>query len=49
MAKAVGRQALTYAFNESFQLMAWMFLAALIMVPFCRPAPQGAPPPADAL
>ncbi|WP_374658100.1 DHA2 family efflux MFS transporter permease subunit [Phenylobacterium sp.] len=48
MAKAVGRRALTYAFNESFQLMAWMFLAALIMVPFCRPAPQGAPPPADA-
>jgi DHA2 family multidrug resistance protein len=37
MARVVGRQALTLAFDEVFRLMAWMFLAALIMVPFCRP------------
>jgi DHA2 family multidrug resistance protein len=49
LAALVGRQALTSAFNEVFQLMAWIFLAALIMVPFCRPAPQGAAaPPPDA-
>lgn len=45
LARVVGRSALTSAFNESFQLMSWMFLAALVMVPFCRPAPQGAPAP----
>jgi DHA2 family multidrug resistance protein len=50
LAALVGRQALTSAFNECFQLMAWIFLAALILVPFCRPAPQGAAakPPPDA-
>jgi DHA2 family multidrug resistance protein len=48
-AALVGRQALTSAFNEVFQLMAWIFLAALILVPFCRPAPQSAAaPPPDA-
>ena len=45
LARLVGRQALTNAFNESFQLMAWMFLAALILVPFCRPQPLPARPP----
>lgn len=50
LAELVGRQALTSAFNECFQLMAWMFLAALVLVPLCRPAPQGpsAQPPPDA-
>jgi DHA2 family multidrug resistance protein len=44
----VGREALTIAFNDVFRLMAWMFFAALVMVPFCRP-PKGPPPsPADA-
>jgi DHA2 family multidrug resistance protein len=38
-ARVVGREALTSAFNESFQTMAWIFLAALVLVPFCRPAP----------
>ena len=35
------------AFTEAFQLMSWMFLAALILVPFTRPAPNtaAAPPP----
>ncbi|THD64819.1 DHA2 family efflux MFS transporter permease subunit [Phenylobacterium sp.] len=52
LARIVGREALTSAFNESFQLMAWMFFAALILVPFCRPAPVTGtarkPPPPDA-
>ncbi|MDB5444937.1 MAG: family efflux transporter permease subunit [Phenylobacterium sp.] len=48
LARLVGREALTSAFNESFQLMAWMFLAALVMVPFCRPAAQGSAPAAPA-
>ena len=44
LAQMVGRQSLTFAFNESFQLMAWIFLAALILVPFCKPPPQLAKP-----
>jgi DHA2 family multidrug resistance protein len=49
VAALVGRQALTSAFNEVFQLMAWIFLVALILVPFCRPAKQSAAaPPPDA-
>lgn len=48
MARVVGRQALTLAFNDVFRLMSWIFLAALVMAPFCRPAPLGAKPPADA-
>lgn len=32
----VAAQSLTLAFNDIFQVMAWMFLAALVMVPFCR-------------
>jgi len=55
MAKArfsqiVSREAMTLAFGEVFQVMAWMFLAALIMVPFCRPimnAPPVKPTPAS--
>ena len=35
----VGRQALTLAFDDTFRLMAWVFIAALLIVPFCRPAP----------
>ncbi len=49
MARLVGRDALTSAFDETFRLMAWLFIAALVMVPFCRPAAQGAvAPPPDA-
>jgi DHA2 family multidrug resistance protein len=47
--RVVGRYALTNAFNEVFRTMAWVFICALIMVPFCRPAPQtaaAAPPDA---
>ena len=49
LARLVGRYALTSAFDEVFRLMAWLFLVALVMVPFCRPAPQSAAaPPPDA-
>jgi DHA2 family multidrug resistance protein len=41
-ARIVARQALTSSFEEVFRLMAWMFLAALVLVPFCRPAPSTA-------
>jgi len=41
-AAVVGRQALTSSFEEVFRIMAWIFLAALVMVPFCRPAPNTA-------
>jgi DHA2 family multidrug resistance protein len=41
-AALVGRYALTSAFEEVFRLMAWLFLAALVMVPFCKPAPNPA-------
>jgi DHA2 family multidrug resistance protein len=48
-ARVVGRQALTDGFNEVFRTMAWVFLAALIMVPFCRaPSALSAPVPPDA-
>jgi len=43
LARLVGRQALTLSFDEVFRTMAWIFLAALVMVPFCRPAPNTAP------
>ena len=46
LARLVGRAAVTGAFEDVFRLMAWVFLAALVMVPFCRPIrPDGAPPP----
>ena len=32
----VANEAFTMAFNDAFMVMAWMFLAALLMVPFCR-------------
>ncbi len=44
----VGRAALTAAFNDVFRLMSWMFLLALVMVPFCRPLPSTPIGPADA-
>ena len=43
LARIIGRGALTSAFDEVFRMMAWVFVAALILVPFCRPAPL--PPP----
>lgn len=48
LGQLVARNALTLGFNEVFRLMSWMFLFALLLVPFCRPV-RGAPPPtADA-
>jgi DHA2 family multidrug resistance protein len=48
-ARLVGRYALTTAFDEVFRTMAWMFLFALVMVPFCKPPPaSGAAPPPEA-
>jgi MFS transporter, DHA2 family, multidrug resistance protein len=37
-ARVVGQQSLTIAFDDVFRVMAWIFVAALVMVPFCRPA-----------
>jgi DHA2 family multidrug resistance protein len=53
LARAVGRGALTSAFDEVFQIMAWVFAAALLLAPFCSPNPKtGDPttpkPPVDA-
>jgi MFS transporter, DHA2 family, multidrug resistance protein len=36
-AKLAAKASLTLAFNEVFSLMSWMFIGALILVPFCRP------------
>jgi len=48
LARIVTRNSLTLAFNDVFRLMSWMFLIALILVPFCRPIRGNAPPPAEA-
>jgi len=47
MGRVLGREAATLAFADTYRLMALMFFAALIIVPFAKPAPIGAPPPAD--
>jgi DHA2 family multidrug resistance protein len=39
--RGVEKQALTIAFDDVFRLMSWMFIAALVMVPFCRPPREG--------
>lgn len=46
IARAVGQQSLTLAFADAYMLMAIMFVAALILVPFCKTAilTDGAPP-----
>jgi DHA2 family multidrug resistance protein len=36
LARMVGHDALALAFNDVFRLMSWIFLAALLMVPFSR-------------
>ena len=46
-ARVVGREALTMAFADVFRLMAWGFIIALVIVPFCKPAPQNAPAPSE--
>ena len=48
MGRVLGREALTLAFADTYRLMAFLFLAALLIVPFAKPAPQSAaPPPMD--
>ena len=47
MSRIVGREALTLAFDDVFRLMAYLFLAALVLVPFCKPPRIGAKPPPD--
>lgn len=42
LARVATRDAFTLGFNDVFQPMAWMLLAARVIVPFCRP---GAPAP----
>nr|QQZ49692.1 hypothetical protein JKL49_22980 [Phenylobacterium glaciei] len=42
--RIVGREAATLAFADVFRLMAWIFIAALVIVPFCKPAPTDGPP-----
>jgi DHA2 family multidrug resistance protein len=46
-ARLVGRYATTYGFEEVFRLMAWVFLAALVLVPFCKAPRLGAAAPTD--
>jgi DHA2 family multidrug resistance protein len=47
LARFVTREALTISFNDVFRLMSWLFLAALVMVPFCRSPRQVAAPSAE--
>jgi len=44
LGRVAGREALTLAFDDVFRLLAWLFIAALVMVPFCRPVANVAPP-----
>ena len=44
LGRVVNREALTLAFDDVFRLMAWMFILALVMVPFCRPPANVTPP-----
>jgi len=39
--RIVSQQALTIAFDDVFRLMCWMFVAALLMVPFARASAGG--------
>jgi DHA2 family multidrug resistance protein len=48
LARVVTRNALTLGFDDAFRLMAWLFLAALVLVPFCRTPAVAAAPPIDA-
>jgi MFS transporter, DHA2 family, multidrug resistance protein len=48
MSRVVGRLALTMGFDEVFRTMAWLFILALVMVPFCTPPPITAAAPVDA-
>lgn len=47
LANDVAQQALALAFDDVFRIMGWMFLLAMLMVPFARRAGAGNPPPAS--
>lgn len=47
LARIVGRQALTLAFDDVFRMMSYLFIAALVLVPFCRPPTITGPAPAE--
>ncbi|WP_298192934.1 DHA2 family efflux MFS transporter permease subunit [Novosphingobium sp.] len=47
LARLIGREALAIGFDEVFRIMAWLFIAALVLVPFCK-IDRSPPPPADA-
>jgi MFS transporter, DHA2 family, multidrug resistance protein len=38
--QTVGGQALTLAFDDVFRIIAWLFVACLVVVPFCRGGPM---------
>ena len=44
LGQIVGRQAATLAFADTYRLMAWLFIGALVIVPFCKPAPGAITP-----
>jgi DHA2 family multidrug resistance protein len=44
LGRIAGREALTLAFDDVFRLLAWVFIIALVMVPFCRPSPNVSSP-----
>ncbi len=44
ISSVVSQQSLTLAFDDVFRLMAWMFVAALVLVPFCKPSPRATAP-----
>ncbi len=45
--RSVGQQALTLAFDDVFRLMSWLFLAALLMVPFAKSSGSASAAPAE--
>ncbi len=45
--RSVAQQSLSLAFDDVFGLMAWIFVAALLMVPFARGSKGAAPASAD--
>lgn len=48
MGRVLGREAAALAFADTYRLMALLFVAALLIVPFAKPAPIGeAPPPVE--
>ena len=47
MGSVLVREALTLAFSDTYVLMALLFAAALVIVPFAKPAPVDGPPASE--